>query len=83
VAVALVVGLAALSRRVEAIPDRAVMVIRGLLSFGWLYRVLWQFYQGAGRLLNFMTTILEGDGGILWSLLLLALLMAYFVSRGG
>jgi hypothetical protein len=82
VALALVAGLAALSRRIYEIPERVVAAIRGLLSFGWLYHYLWILYQGVGRLLNFMTTILEGDGGILWSLLLLALLIAYFVGRG-
>jgi hypothetical protein len=80
-ALGLVASLAVLSRRFHTFPERVVAITRNLLSFGWLYRYLWSFYQSLGRLLNFLTTILEGEGGVLWALLLLALLMAYFASR--
>ncbi len=50
---------------------------RGLSAFlrlDWLYRFLWLIYGLVQGLVRFITTILEGGGGLLWALLLLALL---------
>jgi hypothetical protein len=48
----------------------------------WFYRFIWSVYRVFGRIVDTTTGILEGDGGILWSLLLLAIL-ASLISRGG
>jgi hypothetical protein len=41
---------------------------------------LWLVYRSAGRLFGYVANLLEGDGGLLWTLLLLVLLV--FVMRG-
>lgn len=52
--------------------------LNGVASFfrlDWAYRILWVFYRWIGKLIELLTNILEGDGGILWVLLLLVLLL--------
>lgn len=44
-----------------------------LLSLHWLYRALWRLYFSIGRMVRLIITILEGDGGVLWALLILVL----------
>jgi len=58
---------------------RGVVVV---LRLDWLYRLLWGFYRLIGRLVNNLTSILEGDGGVLWALVLLALLLSVFSVEG-
>lgn len=50
------------------------------LRFDWLYRILWEFYRLVQWVLGSLTMIFEGQGGILWSLLLFMLLL--FLVRG-
>ena len=50
----------------------------------WLdlaYQSLWNFYRRLGQLSNLFTNILEGDGGIMWTLLFLALFISLFVRK--
>jgi hypothetical protein len=48
----------------------------------WFYQTLWRLYQGAARLMESITTILEGDGGVLWAMLLLGLVIS-LLQQGG
>ena len=48
----------------------------------WLYGLFRLFYLIVQRLIQFLTAILEGDGGVLWVLLLLALLVSLLQSGG-
>jgi hypothetical protein len=55
-----------------------------IFSFQWLYRILWDAYRITGRLVSFLSAVFEGDGGILWALLLLTLFMSFlFQGRPG
>ena len=47
----------------------------------WLFRALWNLYRTLGRISNVITSILESDGGIIWTLLFLVLL-ASLISQG-
>jgi hypothetical protein len=51
--------------------------INSILSLEWLYRILWQIYRFMMRLISMLSTILEGDGGILWALVLFALIFVF------
>jgi hypothetical protein len=56
-------------------------VLRGfsaLFRLDWLYRLIWLVLTGLGKLLDGLTNILEGDGGVLWALLLLTLVITFF-----
>ena len=46
-------------------------------SFEWLYRLLWRLFRALARLIAFLSTILEGEGGILWALVLFALIFVF------
>lgn len=78
------VGLAMLYRRyyLSPFPERTIPLLRSIFSFEWLYRFLWGMYRTLGRLIAFLTLIFEGEGGLLWTLLLLALLFSLLVQSG-
>lgn len=48
-----------------------------LLSLEWLYRYFWRIFRLLTRLSSLFSTILEGDGGILWALVLFALIFVF------
>jgi hypothetical protein len=45
----------------------------------WFYRLAWFIYQTSGRFLNWLTRVLEGDGGLIWAFVLLAFLWSLFL----
>jgi len=47
----------------------------------WGYQALWNLYRQLGRLSNVFTNLLEGESGIMWTLLFLALFISYFTQR--
>lgn len=53
-----------------------------ILRLNWLYRFLWWLFRLAERLGAALTNAIEGEGGILWSLLLLVLLLSIFAGGG-
>jgi hypothetical protein len=57
-------------------------VLSLIFRLDWVYRFFWSVYSLLQKLVRFLTLILEGDGGVLWALLLLALL-ATFLAPGG
>ncbi len=57
-------------------------VISPVLSLSWLYRFLWFLFQGLQRLVVLLTRMLEGEGGVLWALLLVLLLLTVLAGGG-
>ena len=55
--------------------------LAGLLNLGWLYRGMWWVYRRMAQAIQLITDILEGDGGVLWAMVLLALLFSLLQSR--
>jgi hypothetical protein len=53
-----------------------------LLQLDWIYRIIGGLLNGLTRILRFASRILEGDGGVLWALLVLTLIMS-LISLGG
>lgn len=49
----------------------------------WVYSLLSAIYGLVQRLVTLITIILEGDGGVLWALVFLALLVTLAISFGG
>jgi hypothetical protein len=47
-----------------------------IFRLDWLYRAAWGLYRFLGRLSRLLTSTLEGDGGVLWSLVILVLLLS-------
>jgi hypothetical protein len=53
-----------------------------VFSMNWLYSGFWFIYRRLRLLTGFITEVLEGEGGILWALLLLVLLLALLAGNG-
>jgi hypothetical protein len=49
-----------------------------IFRFGWLTRIINGLFSLIQQFIGFITSVLEGEGGILWAILLLALLISYF-----
>jgi hypothetical protein len=58
-------------------PNRATARLKSIFSFQWLYGLLWRTYHGVSGLAGFISVVLEGEGGVLWALLILTLLIAF------
>ena len=62
-------------------PVRAHWVGPDASLFDRSYSLLWNSYRQLGRLSNVFTNILEGESGIMWTLLFLALFVSFFAQR--
>lgn len=47
----------------------------------WGYQGLWKLYHQLGRVSNTISNMLEGESGIMWTLLFLALFISFFIKR--
>jgi hypothetical protein len=79
---ALVGILYAADRRGYVLPTQWLSNAQNFLSFNWLYRALWSLYHSIGRAVRSINLILEGEGGILWTLLLLTLMISLLTQLG-
>jgi hypothetical protein len=43
----------------------------------WLYNLIWRVYRSISKLTGLISTMLEGEGGILWALVLFALIFVF------
>lgn len=69
------------SLRRPRLPDPAVNALRRVFSLDWLYGSLWAAYRALGRVIVTISGILEGEGGVLWAFVLLALLFTLITRR--
>jgi hypothetical protein len=84
ISLGMAVGLLLLAIRFlgRVAPSRSSGRWADILRLNWLYRLLWSLFRLAERLSTALTGALEGEGGILWSLLLLVLLLSLFTGGG-
>jgi hypothetical protein len=68
--------------KVPGLPPGALALLRNIFSLGWFYQLLGWIFRQTGRVIYFITVVLEGEGGVLWALLLLTLLIAYLAGSG-
>lgn len=47
----------------------------------WLFRALWGLYHLIGRFSNAFSVLMEGDGGFMWTLLFLVLLISFLAQK--
>jgi len=81
-----VIGLALLwllwARHGRRMPEWVGVFFRNVFSLIWFYNLLGWLFRLIGRAISFLTIVLEGEGGVLWALLLLVLLIAFLSHRG-
>jgi len=76
IAMGLAIFLVVLAPRIPRLPVRWVSSLHAVFSFGWLYRLFRGVYRLVERSLALFNLVLEGEGGILWTILLLILLLS-------
>jgi hypothetical protein len=79
----LIVGLIWLTPRLRILnPVRAHWVRPASASWiDWGYQVLWGIYRQLGRVSNTISNVLEGESGVMWTLLFLVLFASFFAQR--
>lgn len=51
-----------------------------VLRLNWLYRAAWGTYRSLGQVSQVVTSTLEGDGGVIWSFIILLLALSLLIS---
>lgn len=79
-------GLAALMflglRKGLAIPEDVQTTLDSVFSLRWYYHILRSGFRSLGSAFGFLSNVLEGEGGILWALLLMILLLVFAATSG-
>jgi hypothetical protein len=57
--------------------------VEPIFRMEWVYKIVWQLYNFVGGVLRRFSILLEGDGGILWTILLLVLLISILTGGAG
>lgn len=80
IAAILTIGLLWLTPRLRILnPVRAHWVRPSSASWlDWGYQALWTVYRQLGRISNSLSNVLEGESGIMWTLLFLVLFISFF-----
>ncbi len=83
IACLLAFGLLSLTPRLRVLnPVRAHWVQPANPSWlDWSYRALWNLYRQLRRVSDGISNVLEGESGIMWTLLFLALFISFFTRR--
>lgn len=58
-------------------------IVAGILSLRWLYQFMYYWLQFLKKVVDLFSTVLEGEGGVLWTLVLLVLMVTIFSQIGG
>ncbi len=77
-------GFVLLARRILTRFSRGTVSDRWteIFPLGWLYRTISSLFRSLGRVADVFTSSLEGDGGLLWSFLLLVIIISVLATRG-
>jgi len=80
-ALALSAGLAWLSTKVLTRLTKPGATSRwdDVLRLDWLYRAAWGMYRSLGQVSQIITSTLEGDGGLIWSFIILLLALSLLI----
>lgn len=78
----LAIWFAILVRRMPANLTSALAAVSAFFSMDWLYQLFWRFYRSSGRVVGFVTAVMEGEGGVLWALLIIVMLFSVLVRNG-
>lgn len=75
--------IAATWRWIRNFLSRAGIVMGNVLALNWLYRFIRWLYRGLQNVILLLTAMLEGEGGILWALVILALIISMILTGTG
>jgi hypothetical protein len=66
-------------RKGGAVPAGLVDGLSSFLNFSWLRGIIWVIFIQLTRLMSFISSVLEGEGGILWVILSIVLFLATLI----
>jgi hypothetical protein len=58
-------------------------ILSKIFTFGWFYQILWWVYRSTSRFVAYMSNLLEGEGGVLWAVLIIILMVMFILQRSG
>ncbi len=67
---------------IKKVSDWLLPRIEPVFRLEWVYWVAWKLYYFFGQILKVFSSIFEGEGGILWTVLTLALLISLLTGGG-
>ncbi len=70
------------SSRLTKVFDWLIPRLEPIFRMEWLYKILWWIKDFLGTILNAISSILESEGGILWTILLMVLLISILAGLG-
>ena len=72
------------NRKGTHIPQNIIFLGARVFSLSWLYRLFAMLYRGLGFTIERISRVLEGDGGLLWTVILIILFTSWLLTiRGG
>lgn len=89
-----VIGFTAIKRTAHRQPElagnwfallagRVANILARFITLGWFYRLAALVFSLLQRLVNFISLLLEGEGGIIWAFVLLTLILSLLLPGGG
>jgi len=73
------IGFVLWQRAGEKTPQGLIKLVTSMLTFSWLGSIIQSLFGYLARMMNFISKILEGEGGFLWVLLSIVLFLAILV----
>ena len=77
---ALIVGVTSFGPKISF---GRVAAFESFFSLQWFYSLIWIFFRVVESVIQFLTTVLEGEGGLLWAFLMLVMLFLAFAAMFG
>jgi hypothetical protein len=63
----------------ERFVERLQPVLR-IFQFTWMYKTFGWSYQASHRVVYYFSNLLEGDGGVLWAILVMILILSVIIN---
>jgi hypothetical protein len=63
-------------------PKKMAPIWDKMFSLSWISSLTWTVYRSIGRFISILTSITEGEGGLLWAMVLSVILLSLFVQGG-
>jgi hypothetical protein len=71
-----------LGKRDWHLPSSILPFWNRVFSLKWIASLAWALYRSIGKLISFITRIMEGEGGVLWAMVLLVILVSLLARSG-
>jgi hypothetical protein len=81
-ALSVVAVVVILQRRKIRVPESAIVGLDSVFSLRWLYHLLQRIFYSLRGIAGFISGLFEGEGGIVWALVFVALIISVIAGLG-